>query len=97
METAVRETMEEAGLNKNHYKIMDGFKKTLRYNVRGKQKRVEYWLSELINPDTPVILSDEHQDCKWLELSQAKKYASYSEMQEALKDAHDFILKNCPS
>jgi bis(5'-nucleosidyl)-tetraphosphatase len=94
IETAMRETEEEAGFQREDYKVIKGFQNTMHYDVRGRPKRVEYWLAELINPDTPVILSDEHQDYKWLEIAEAQKYASYREMQDALTDAHEYILKH---
>ncbi|XP_064621107.1 bis(5'-nucleosyl)-tetraphosphatase [asymmetrical]-like [Lineus longissimus] len=93
LETAMRETEEEAGLKRNDYKVISGFKKTLHYHVGGNLKRVEYWLAELKNPETPVILSDEHQDYKWLEITDAQKYVFYKEMQDALAAAHEYVLK----
>ena len=91
MQTAVRETEEEAGLLSEHYVILDGFRKTLRYPVRKKMKRVEYWLAELKDPNTPVVLSDEHRDYKWLGLEEALTYARFPDMQEVYKEAHQFI------
>merc|ERR1712243_410538 len=38
MTTALRETQEEAGLANDHFSIVDGFKKELRYEVRGRPK-----------------------------------------------------------
>ena len=70
---------------------MDDFKKTLKYEVNGAPKRVVYWLSQLKDPDSPVKLSHEHQDFKWLELEPALKYAKFADMQETLKQADQFI------
>ncbi|XP_074657968.1 bis(5'-nucleosyl)-tetraphosphatase [asymmetrical]-like isoform X2 [Tubulanus polymorphus] len=92
--TAIRETNEEAGLTRNQYQIIDGFQKTLRYAVNGRMKCVNYWLAELKQPRDQVQLSDEHQDYKWLVLSDALKLAEYPEMIEALNDANAFILKS---
>ncbi len=91
MQTAVRETEEEAGLRRDQYDVLEGFQKTLRYPVRGKQKRVEYWLSELKDPETPVKISNEHRDYKWLKLEDALAYAKFPDMQEAYREAHKFI------
>ncbi|XP_019640473.1 PREDICTED: uncharacterized protein LOC109482222 [Branchiostoma belcheri] len=71
LQTALRETQEEAGLSAEHFHIMENFKKVLEYNVRGKPKTVIYWLAELKNSDTPVVLSDEHQKYEWLGLEEA--------------------------
>ena len=91
MQTALRETQEEAGFTKDQFRILDGFKKTLHYEVRGKPKRVVYWLAELSNPESPVILSDEHQGFEWAELKRAMQLAEYQDLQETLRDADQFI------
>lgn len=92
IETAYRETEEEAGLTRSHIKVLDGFQKTLRYPVRGKNKRVEYWLAELLDPNTPVVLSNEHIDFKWLPLDDCKTFARFPEMIEAYEEAEKFIV-----
>ncbi|KAF5280445.1 hypothetical protein FQR65_LT03254 [Abscondita terminalis] len=91
IDTAIRETEEESGLQKVDLKIHGDVKKVLNYNVKGKPKAVTYWLAELINTKAKVRLSDEHQDYKWLQLDEACKYANYVEMQEALKYFDDFV------
>jgi bis(5'-nucleosidyl)-tetraphosphatase len=91
MTTAFRETEEEAGLTSEQLKILDGFKKTLQYDVQGKSKRVVYWLAELRDPNTPVVLSNEHQDYKWLDLESAVEFAHFPDMQQTLREANAFI------
>ncbi|GLV43433.1 Diadenosine tetraphosphatase [Carabus blaptoides fortunei] len=71
MTTALRETEEEAGLKESDLKIYEDSKKILNYLVKGRPKTVIYWLAELINPNTQVKLSDEHQDMKWLQFKEA--------------------------
>lgn len=95
MQTALRETQEESGLEKNDLKIYEEVKKVLQYNVRGKPKTVVYWLAELINSNAAVRLSEEHQDFKWLELEEACTLGSFKEMQELLRFCDDFIKKSC--
>lgn len=34
---------------------------------------MEYWIGQLKEPNTPVKLSDEHQDFRWVDLHQAKE------------------------
>lgn len=92
---ALRETEEEAGLTESQFNICD-FEKCLKYSVRGRPKEVVYWLAELKDPHTPVKLSEEHQDFKWLNLAEACSYAKFEDMQEVLRDADEYIL-NLPS
>ena len=93
-ETALRETEEEAGLSKNQFTILENFQKVLNYEVRGKPKKVVYWLSELKDPDTIIRLSNEHQRFEWLNLPEAKAYANYEDLQQTLQEAEDFIQKS---
>jgi len=91
LETAYRETAEEAGLLKHHLQLIDGFEKVLHYEVRGKPKKVFYWLAQLCDPDTPVIISSEHQQFAWFPLDAAVENAAYPDMQKVLHDADSFI------
>ncbi|XP_045527215.1 bis(5'-nucleosyl)-tetraphosphatase [asymmetrical] [Pieris brassicae] len=85
-ETALRETQEEAGYIKDDLEIDQTTKKVLSYKVNGKPKEVIYWLAKLINPEAPVKLSDEHQDFKWLPLSQAQDLSGYDDMKQLLSE-----------
>ncbi|CAG0905739.1 unnamed protein product [Cyprideis torosa] len=89
--TALRETMEEAGLGPNVLKILEGFSSTLKYLVKGKPKEVIYWLAELILPSAEVKLSDEHQAFKWLSLEDALSLSPWPEQQKLLKDCEAFL------
>lgn len=84
MQTAFRESEEEAGLIKDDLKVYEHAKHQLIYNAWGKSKIVIYWLAELIT-DKEVQLSDEHQDFKWLTFADACKYANYENMKETLE------------
>ena len=94
LQTAQRETEEEAGLSTRHYKILPEFEITLNYTVNNHPKRVVYWLGELCDNDTAIRLSDEHQDYKWLNLNAAKQLAGYEDLRKALDDSEQFI-KTC--
>lgn len=94
METALRETEEEAGFIASDLKIFKDAKQELKYDVKGKPKIVVYWLAELLNLDKPVRLSHEHQAFKWLPLEEACSVANYEDMQKMLKYFNDYILKN---
>lgn len=89
--TALRETEEEAGLTAEKLRVMDGFLHELRYEVQGKPKEVVYWLAQLREPDTPVTLSDEHQDYRWVPLKEACSLAQFPDMQETLKAAQKYL------
>lgn len=95
LQTALRETEEEAGLKKNDFNMFDNFQRTLNYEVNGKPKKVVYWLSELKDPHTPVTLSDEHIDYKWLNLNSALSCVKkYKDFQQVLNEAESFIKSN---
>ncbi|XP_005094757.1 bis(5'-nucleosyl)-tetraphosphatase [asymmetrical] [Aplysia californica] len=96
-ETAVRETEEEAGLKAEQMKIIKEFEKSLHYDVKGKPKKVVYWLSELSNPNDPIVLSHEHKDFKWLELESACTYSEFPDMISLLKEADTFITSKYSS
>lgn len=94
MVTALRETEEEAGLKAADLKIYEDSKKVLVYTVKIYRKTVIYWLAELINPQTKVILSDEHQDMRWLPLKEACVLGKYQDLQEMLNYYDEYIRKN---
>ncbi|XP_042311294.1 bis(5'-nucleosyl)-tetraphosphatase [asymmetrical] [Sceloporus undulatus] len=91
LQTALRETQEEAGLDPSQFTILEGFKKELNYTVRGKAKTVIYWLAEMKESNTEIKLSSEHQAFRWLNLSEACKLSEYQDMQSALREAHQFL------
>ncbi|XP_078077321.1 bis(5'-nucleosyl)-tetraphosphatase [asymmetrical] [Mustelus asterias] len=91
LQTALRETEEEAGLKSKDFNVLDGYKKEMIYKVNNKPKTVIYWLAEVKDDNTEIKLSDEHQTFRWLSVEEACKLAKYQEMQEALREAHQFI------
>ncbi|XP_076037447.1 purine phosphoribosyltransferase family protein Apf isoform X2 [Oratosquilla oratoria] len=94
METALRETCEEAGLTEEHLSIIKDFKQEIKYEARGKPKCVIYWPAELEDPNTPIILSEEHNAFKWLPLQDACTLARYPEMIDILKECEKYLLKH---
>jgi bis(5'-nucleosidyl)-tetraphosphatase len=66
----------------------------LQYDVRGKPKTAVYLLAELIKPDTPIKLSDEHQDFKWVSLDKACELVKHQTLQEVLKECGAFVQQN---
>ena len=90
MQTALRETQEEAGFNKEDLKIHPNKKIELKYEVRGKMKTVVYFVGEVVG-DKEVVLSREHTEYKWLGIEKACMYAKYEDMQGALREVHEFV------
>lgn len=89
---AKRETEEEAGIEAEDYSIVNGFKHTLHYKARGKEKSVDYWLAKLKDYNLQIKLSSEHQDYKWLPVKEACDLVGYEDMQRALEAANAFLL-----
>ena len=95
IQTAFRETEEEAGFKEKMLRIIPEFKVELNYPVKShkdgivRQKTTIYWLAELINPRVDQVqMSHEHQDFKWLPFHEAIK------LTEAYED-FNLELKNC--
>lgn len=94
MTTALRETREETGLTSSDFKIIEHTKKELNYPVKGRPKRVIYWLAQLINCNAEVRLSDEHTEYKWLPLKEACALAKYEDAIDLLNYYEAFIISN---
>ncbi|XP_012251164.1 bis(5'-nucleosyl)-tetraphosphatase [asymmetrical] isoform X2 [Athalia rosae] len=94
METALRETEEEAGFSAKDLNIFEEAKRELVYQVKGKPKTVIYWLAEMVNAQKDARLSHEHQKFRWLQLQEACHLAGYSEMQDTLKYFDGYIIDN---
>ncbi|XP_025137696.1 bis(5'-nucleosyl)-tetraphosphatase [asymmetrical] isoform X2 [Bubalus bubalis] len=91
LETALRETQEEAGIEAGQLTIIEGFRRELSYVAREKPKIVIYWLAEVKDCDVEVRLSREHQAYRWLELEDACQLAQFEEMKAALQEGHQFL------
>ncbi|XP_060266871.1 bis(5'-nucleosyl)-tetraphosphatase [asymmetrical] isoform X2 [Ovis aries] len=91
LETALRETQEEAGIEAGQLTIIEGFRRELSYVAREKPKIVIYWLAEVKDCDVEVRLSHEHQAYRWLELEDACQLAQFEEMKAALQEGHQFL------
>lgn len=91
METALRETQEEAGIEAGQLTIIEGFRRELSYVAREKPKVVIYWLAEVKDCAVEVRLSHEHQAYRWLGLEDACRLAQFEEMKAALQEGHQFL------
>ncbi|XP_069678359.1 bis(5'-nucleosyl)-tetraphosphatase [asymmetrical] [Periplaneta americana] len=93
LETALRETEEEAGLKKTDLNILEDFNKVIKYDVEGVPKTSIYFLAELIKQDTPVKLSDEHISFQWAPLDKACELVVHPSLQDVLQGCEAFLKK----
>ena len=91
MTAALRETKEEAGLDSKQLKVFSEIKQELRYEAFGAPKIVTYWLARLVEYDDKVLLSDEHQDFRWLGLNEAIELSGFPDMANCLKNFSDML------
>lgn len=91
METALRETQEEAGIEAGQLTIIEGFRRELSYVAREKPKTVIYWLAEVKDYNVEVRLSHEHQAYRWLGLEEACQLAQFKDMKAVLQEGHHFL------
>lgn len=61
LETALRETQEETGIEASQLTVPEGFRRELNYMARKKPKTVIYWLAEVKDYDVEIHLSQKHQ------------------------------------
>ncbi|XP_027470095.1 bis(5'-nucleosyl)-tetraphosphatase [asymmetrical] [Zalophus californianus] len=94
LETALRETQEEAGIAAGQLTIIEGFRMELNYVARKKPKTVIYWLAEVKDYNVEIRLSQEHQAYRWLGLDEACQLAQFKEMQAALQEGHQFLCSS---
>ena len=98
METALRETEEESGLERGSLNVMENIRRTLNYEVRGKPKTVIYWPAEVKDYNVPIRLSREHQDYKWLTVERAGELlhdttgVALREVDHEVKKVTDFYI-----
>ncbi|XP_036593381.1 bis(5'-nucleosyl)-tetraphosphatase [asymmetrical] isoform X1 [Trichosurus vulpecula] len=96
LETAFRETQEEAGLDASQLNVIEGFKSELNYVVNSKPKTVIYWLAEVKDYNVEIRLCGEHQAYRWLNLEEACKLAQFKDMATSLREGHQFLCSNTP-
>ncbi|KAL7067059.1 hydrolase, NUDIX family protein [Cryptosporidium serpentis] len=82
--TALRETYEETGIEKDNIKIYD-FEKKIHYKAWGKNKTVVYFLGECTN--TTVVLSHEHDQYIWAYIEEARSLIEHESLFETFIQA----------
>ncbi|XP_075261844.1 bis(5'-nucleosyl)-tetraphosphatase [asymmetrical]-like [Convolutriloba macropyga] len=100
LESAYRETEEEAGYKKEQLKVYQQFERSLFYEVRSRTrpgetvlKESKYWLARLLNSSDPVVISDEHTQFVWEEVANAVKTVKFTDLGGLLTESFDFISK----
>ncbi|GAW81351.1 bis(5'-nucleosyl)-tetraphosphatase [asymmetrical] [Plasmodium gonderi] len=93
LDTALRETLEETGLDKDKYKLLN-YQKTLKYSVEGGLKETTYYLGLLLNNEERIILSDEHTDYKWIHKNELTIYSLPSSLTDLITNAEEFLKNN---
>ena len=98
LQTAIRETEEESGLKMDQdYKMVRDFKVETHYKVKSwkdgivRPKIVTYYLAELTCPDTPVKLSEEHTEFKWLSSKESVEIGGFDNMADIFNQCDEKI------
>lgn len=91
--TALRETEEEAGYSAQDLIIYKEHQQIINYAVKGKPKRVVYWLAKL-DPYKEPKLSEEHIELAWDTYPEAIKRANFTEFNQMLSKFDEIIRKN---
>ena len=83
-------------LSRNQLEIFDEIKAELNYEVKYRNeyrpKVVLYWLAKLLNYEDSVVLSEEHQDFKWLSLDEARELSGFEDLKKVFTDFHCQVL-----
>ena len=96
METAMRETREEAGIEENKLEFFNNFREKINYSFtrRGKTiyKEVVFFLAKTTINE--IRLSPEHLDYRWLGYEKALELLTYENAKNVLKKAEEFLKTN---
>ena len=65
----------------------------LQYRAWNRPKRVTYWPAKLSDPNTPITISREHNQYKWLNVSEAVQTAFGDAMKQELRKCDTFLQK----
>jgi len=92
---AIRETIEETGIK--DFEIIPGWKVKINYSYWFKRKKiekeVEFYMARVKTFQEPKP-SSEHIDARWIDIDQALRTVSFTDLKEVLQRAKEFIDKN---
>lgn len=91
-QAAFREALEETGLVEDDLNCYE-YNLENKYEVDGKMKRVIYYLASLKNPLSPITISPEHIEYKWLDLDNACATIKHEQLRNSLRTAHSEVCK----
>ena len=93
VEALLRETEEEAGINKNDLKILDGFREKIEYFYKqnGKLVKKEVIFRIMKSNTKSVTLSREHIGYKWLPYEEALEQLTFKNAKDILKKSNKFL------
>lgn len=94
LEAALRETQEEAGLDKADIEYYHKFEEKITYATNGKSKDVSYYLARIRNYGRSIKLPPGHQNVSWLKLHDACQLLKHKETGIILRKAEAFIQFN---
>jgi len=93
IDAALREAEEEAGISRQKLRLVEGFKKTVRYFTRRDGKTVLKFVALFLaeSKTAKVQLSWEHDIFVWLPYGDARRKLSLPQMREAVIAAEAFL------
>jgi putative nucleotidyltransferase with HDIG domain len=89
LDTALRETREETGLDPATLEVNTHFERTVSYEVSKGRKQVVYFLASTHQAD--VRLSREHRSCTWVGLDDALGILRHENLRDVYRDAAVFL------
>lgn len=93
LDTLKREMFEETGIQR--FRLHPQFREFLYYRFRVSdmliQKVVVYYL---FKTGTPVRVSDEHKDFKWVDIDKASQYLKHVNQRDLIKRVRLFLAKH---
>lgn len=90
---AIRETEEVTGLKYEYdFEKVDGFKTVIYVTDSQRQdKKVTFWLGQLVNNYAVIKISQKYQDAKWLPVEEACDLVVANKNKQLLRDADEFL------
>ena len=101
LDTAYRETEEEAGIKKCDISLNDDFKEELHYVIKNSiyvedvnKKKISVYFLGRVNYTQNIVLSDEHLSYKWVKFQDAVATAKFENYVSLYSSAHNYLQTN---